>query len=352
MVGNGAPTVTRIHLLNLCLAAFILVSPCAAESPAFHKEQAFARDARAVNQQAAALLRLDATAKRCFQETHPQVTLPARRLVLPKSTVPAFDWCNLNCVSEGHRQRSQDCWANAAIEALECSYLIRNGKRSRPWMSPQPIFDYYQHGAGAQPGTAFQFLLKHGTAGLEKYPYTGKPGVFKTEVATPYRAAAWGYVATNSGKPTNEQLKQALLVHGPVVVLLYSTAKFDAYTGGVFKEHYQPQKVEEASTHAVLLVGWDDSRGRKGCWKIKNSWDQTWGEQGFMWIEYDCNQIGMRASWVRAASRFYMPAAEFYDIVKDARPFPAVRVMGSQVARTTQQTALQPPQGRPALPHR
>jgi C1A family cysteine protease len=335
--------VARIHPASwfspaLVLAAYVLVSPCLAESPAFQKEQAFARDVRAVNQQAAALLKLEAAAKKSFQEAHPKVVLLEKQLVLPKASATAFDWCNLNCVSDAHRQRAGDCWANAAIEALECSCLIRNGRRSRPELSPQPILDYYQHDTGAQPGSAFQFLLKHGTAPLAKYPYTGKAGVFKDDVATPCRAVAWGFVANHSGRPTTEQLKKALLERGPLSVSLYCTKKFLAYTGGVFDEHYHPKKDDQTPTHALLLVGWDDTRGRKGCWKIKNTWRPTWGEQGFMWIEYDCNHIGMRASWVLAASRYYTLSHEFYEIVKDARPLPSVWAPASPIALSNKET--------------
>ncbi len=321
------------------LAALVLVPASLGQSAgAFEQEQAFAKNRHAVHEQAVALLKLDATAKRRFQEAHPKARLPEQRLTLPKPTAPAFDWCNLNCVSDAHRQRSGDCWANAAIEALECSDLIRNGHRLRHGLSPQPILDHYEHDQAAQPGTAFQFLLKHGTTTLDKYPYTGKHGALRKDVATPYRAAAWGYVSPNNRRATTAQLKQALLDHGPLCVAVYFSPKFRAYTGGVFDEHYEPKKEGRNPTHAVLLVGWDDRRGRKGCWKIKNSWRPDWGEQGFMWIEYDCNHIGMGASWVLAASRSYTPGDGFYTVVKDAQPLPSPRPTASQTAASSQKT--------------
>lgn len=81
------------------------------------------------NALAAKLSKLDDEARGHFEKDHPGV-LPDARLHLPKPNAVAFDWCNLNMVSQAHHQRTGDCWANAATEALECSNIIRNGRRS------------------------------------------------------------------------------------------------------------------------------------------------------------------------------------------------------------------------------
>src|SRR5271169_4930476 len=93
-------------------------------------------------------------------------------------TAVAFDWCNLNMVSQAHQQRSQDCWANAALEALECNYFIRNN--CRLVFSPQPLLDHLKLGATyaemiADPPIACDYFLRTGTTRLASYPYTGKP---------------------------------------------------------------------------------------------------------------------------------------------------------------------------------
>jgi cathepsin L len=44
-------------------------------------------------------------------------------------------------------------------------------------------------------------------------------------------------------------------------------------------------------------VGWDDS---KNAWLVRNSYGSTWGEKGYGWIDYNSNNIGIRAAWVLA----------------------------------------------------
>ena len=85
--------------------------------------------------------------------------------------------------------------------------------------------------------------------------------------------------------------------HGPVVVGIVATKLFHAYNGGIFNER---PKDKSQTDHAVLIVGWDDS---KHAWHIKNSWgkcDECWGEHGFGWVAYGANHIGYAAVWVEA----------------------------------------------------
>ena len=261
-----------------------------------------------------------------FMKEHPGV-LPEFNLHLPMQTAVAFDWCNLNMVSQAHQQRSEDCWANAALEALECSYLIRNNRRLV--LSPQPILDHLKLGATdaemvAQPGIACDYFLRIGTTSLASYPYIGKPEQPK-DMAMPYRAVAWGYVSRDDRPPSAEELKAALLKYGPLIVDLTSTTKFQAYTGGLYNEPAPIDKKDIKGKYIVLLVGWDDSRGEHGAWKIKNSWKPTWGEQGFMWIDRQSNDVCRHAEWVRAASMYYsLPEEKFAQLVPGASGLPAV----------------------------
>jgi hypothetical protein len=264
------------------------------------------------------LLKLDDGARDLFEKSHPgllpEVPIRAR---LPFPSQKAFNWCGLNQDFYLHNQgASGTCWANTAVEALECNWLIRNGIRHR--FSPQPILDYTQRPNGANSGIAFDVLLKHGTALLSEYSFAGQPGKLRTNIHTRFRAVAWGRVGEKRTPPTTEEVKAALLEHGPLAVDLFATPALKKYTTGVFAEHYLPGKNEPRSNHEVLLLGWDDRRG-KGAWYIKNSWGEKWGERGYCWIEYGCNNICHDVWWVKAQSTYYVLSKQaFLKLLPDA----------------------------------
>lgn len=106
-------------------------------------------------------------------------------------------------------------------------------------------------------------------------------------------ALAWDYVSSPPDKlPSVEELKKALIEHGPLAVPIFYDECLGNYRGGVFNER-DLQNIN----HVMLLVGWDD---KKGAWLVKNSWGTEWGEKGFGWIKYGSNNIGMFAAWIDA----------------------------------------------------
>jgi hypothetical protein len=116
------------------------------------------------------------------------------------------------------------------------------------------------------------------------------------------KAYSWDYVNSPPDRlPSVEQLKTALIEHGPLVAPIFYDECLENYRGGVFNE-----KDFGTINHVVLLVGWDDA---KGAWLVKNSWgeewgEKEWGEKGFGWIKYGSNNIGMFAAWVDAPKSY------------------------------------------------
>lgn len=114
------------------------------------------------------------------------------------------------------------------------------------------------------------------------------------KIATAFdRALAWGYVNAQQPDvlPSVAQLKQALIEHGPLAAPVHGDNCFKVYQDGVFNGHNNGMP-----NHVVVLIGWDDD---KQAWLIKNSWGQRWGEQGYAWIAYGSNNIGIFAAWIQ-----------------------------------------------------
>lgn len=202
-----------------------------------------------------------------------------------------FNWADHNAVTPVKDQGNcGSCWAFGTHGAFEGSYAILNDVLINS--SEQDTLDCSGAGSCSGGWFAYQYLIDKGSAEESDYPYVARQGSCRADVNRPFKAVAWGYVDSTREVPTVEALKQALCEYGPLGVAVNVTPAFQAYTTGVFNEN-DPGTVN----HAVILIGWDDS---KQAWRIKNSWGQGWGENGFMWIGYGSNSIGYGASWVQA----------------------------------------------------
>jgi cathepsin L len=264
--------------------------------------------AKQVNKVGAEWLAADKKMAVAFNQAHPNVLpelkIPERQDPTTHAQKSRFDWRDYKKVTPVRNQQScGSCWDFAAIGAFECSWWIRNDEEIT--CSEQAILDCSKGGTchGGWWDKVFQYLITHGVCTGSMYPYTNKDGTCKT-VTSAYKAASWGFVHAGGGMPTVDEIKKALLEHGPVAVGVYaSTDAFQYYKGGVFNEHVNDKGID----HAVLIVGWDDNKGKKGAWAVRNSWDTAWGEHGYIWMEYECNNIGFNAAWIEAASKHYEP---------------------------------------------
>ena len=123
------------------------------------------------------------------------------------------------------------------------------------------------------------------------FPYTATDAPCVT-CPFPYSIQSWGFITQSNEVPPVEDIKQAVYTYGAVSVAVYVDRYFQAYTGGVLDIC---KKRVNRCNHAVIICGWDDA---KGAWLVKNSWGDNWGEDGFLWMVYDCNLIGYGANYM------------------------------------------------------
>jgi len=122
------------------------------------------------------------------------------------------------------------------------------------------------------------------------YPYVAYKKSCSSACGVYARISSWYYVGSSSGVPTTTSIKTAIQAKGSVAAAVYADYYFQAYTGGTFTRNASGNV-----NHAILLVGWDDS---KGAWRLKNSWGTGWGESGLMWIKYGVQKVGYAANYV------------------------------------------------------
>ena len=75
------------------------------------------------------------------------------------------------------------------------------------------------------------------------------------------------------------QMKAALATQPLAVSIEADRSVFQYYTGGVLDS----TRCGTSLDHAVLVTGWGhDSASGLDYWEVKNSWNTTWGDQGYI----------------------------------------------------------------------
>uniref|UniRef100_A0A3P8VNZ3 Cathepsin K n=1 Tax=Cynoglossus semilaevis TaxID=244447 RepID=A0A3P8VNZ3_CYNSE len=174
------------------------------------------------------------------------------------------------------------CWAFSSAGALEGQLAKQSGQLLD--LSPQNLVDCVKENDGCGGGymtNAFRYIQENGGIdSWEAYPYVG-------EVRSRRSTQCKGYKEIPMGD--EHALAVALFKVGPVSVGIdASQSSFQFYQRGVY---YDRNCNKDDINHAVLAVGYGvNSKGKK-YWIIKNSWSETWGNQGYIMMARNRNNL-------------------------------------------------------------
>lgn len=90
-----------------------------------------------------------------------------------------------------------------------------------------------------------------------------------------------GALISFSGSPSPDYIAaiKTALLNGPVATMFDVYDDFYSYQSGI----YQYSSGSNSGGHGVVIIGWDDTT-TPACWIAKNSWGESWGENGFFRI--------------------------------------------------------------------
>lgn len=223
-----------------------------------------------------------------------------------------LDWREKGVISEVKNQgHCGSCWTFSTVGCLEAHMAIKYDNWQAPRLSEQQLVDCAQafdnHGCeGGLPSHAFQYIQAAGGLATEfSYPYTAKdgkcsaPSIVPQDPNMPFEPSSAGVGVVVPGGSFNitvgdeQSLQYYLATAGPVSVAFQVASDFRHYSSGVYSSKVCKNGPQDVN-HAVLAVGYGtDPQSNMKYWTIKNSWDYSWGVEGFFKIEAFKNMCGV-----------------------------------------------------------
>ncbi|CAF3806664.1 unnamed protein product [Adineta steineri] len=209
----------------------------------------------------------------------------------------AIDWRQKGAVISviENQQQCGSCWAFTATCALEGQHFLKTGELVR--LSAQNLMDcsgkFGNQGCnGGLMDSSFQYIkVNKGIDTETSYPYEAQEGDCRFN-RTNVGATDTGFVDLPQGNETALQI--AIATVGPISVAIdASQSSFQFYSSGVYDE---PNCSTTNIDHSFTLVGYDTYQGKQ-YYIAKNSWGDTWGNKGYVWMSRNKNnQCGIAST--------------------------------------------------------
>lgn len=223
-----------------------------------------------------------------FEDRRADIQVPKKKLALPAK----FSWQGkLTPIRD--QGNCGSCWAFSA-QATLADVLKLHGKGDFDF-SEQWMVSCDEESSGCNGGwyhTAFDLVINEGNVLESAMPYKEITGKCPANLPHNFKIKMYKELAT--GVPSPDLIKQAIYQYGPVSVAVSVTGDFDSYRSGIYNSG-----TTGTINHAVNLVGWDDTV-KPAHWIMRNSWGDSWGENGYMRIAYGVKKIGYAATYVDA----------------------------------------------------
>jgi len=211
----------------------------------------------------------------------------------------SFDWRNKSVVTEVKNQGDcGSCWAFSTIAVIESQWAIKGNALTE--FSEQLLVDC-SHGCcleegedvcnsgcegGWQWNAYIDVMLWKGVETEEQYPYTGETGQCqRTNGSLMAPITNYTCLSSPNGNPADEaQMAAYLVANGPIAIAMNAELLQD-YTSGILDPWFSWECEGTSLDHAITIVGYgqehSDVFGTTLFWIVKNSWGNTWGENGY-----------------------------------------------------------------------
>lgn len=219
-----------------------------------------------------------------------------------RSVPDTVDWRTKNAVTDVKDQaQCGSCWSFASTGSMEGAWAIAKSQLTP--LSEEQLIDCVNNGqfdckTGGDMVEAFKYVIKVGGITSESHDAYHS----KDHQKCAYKTGDSSFVAKFTGYKTvttnDENALKSAVAQQPVAIAIdASHQSFQFYSTGVYTEKQCCTKCTmEQLDHGVLAVGYG-TEGGKDYWLVKNSWNSSWGDAGYIKIiRNDNGRCGVPAS--------------------------------------------------------
>eukprot|EP01038_Epipyxis_sp_PR26KG_P005639 gene5639-7785_t len=201
------------------------------------------------------------------------------------SQLAVVDWSGIYTTAVKDQGYCGSCWAFSATEQIESDAIRANIISNSDALSVQQIVscDKIDYGCdGGNTETAYDYVIAAG--GLttsSNYPYTSYYDVtglclYGDTITKEVSVDRYYSLVLNDAEATETNMMAYVVSTGPISVCL-DAEDWSSYTSGIVSS------CGKDVDHCVQAVGVNVPGGY---WKIRNSWGTSWGDDGYIYLEY------------------------------------------------------------------
>ena len=143
---------------------------------------------------------------------------------------------------------------------------------------------------GTNFSNALTVMQNRGVATMQTVPYNSLGGCTNSSLQANWTSEAnqnkikyWRKIEASV-----QSIKQNLANNIPVILGAKLADNFMSWNSNVvLSSSTTYTNVGQHAYHAMVIGGYDDSKGANGAFKVINSWGETWGDNGYVWVDYN-----------------------------------------------------------------
>jgi len=188
-------------------------------------------------------------------------------------------------------------YGKTATEAITFGYSASDLAKASNQISAKDLFTSLPEGnsKGADcNGSTYlinmEMLQYRGAATMATVPYTNLGSCLSSSIQSSWTTEAAKHKIKNYRIIDDDvfSIKQQIANRIPVIAGFKLSDNFMTWnSANVYSSNTTYNSVGQHAYHGMTIVGYDDKKGVNGAFKVVNSWGSNWGNNGFIWVDYN-----------------------------------------------------------------